>query len=215
MRERIDNFTYKQSIAKELYFRIIRVDFGDCRKIYGHGTDSRTRLILQNKSEIEEANYKQLVDGYFSEMSERDTTDFSYSKEIFRAMENLRYHDPSDNSTGQKTVSDFQIIEKKKDGMSVFIESPDDQQGIKAREAYQELMDQKVSKPEFDKLFKRVFNQRIITVPKYSEKMSELKGEARLNVNLLWVKQESFAHYYDLETGFIRSRTPEGETLIF
>lgn len=207
---RINRENSRERLGAPLYI----VDFDDCIKIYGVATDSRARSILQHETEIEEASYKSLVEQYFSGMAEKDASGFSFSKEIFHAMSNLQYHSKESSKVG-KTVSDFQIIEKKQDGVSVFIESPDDPEGIASRIAFSKLLSQELEKEEFDKNFKRIFNQRIITVPTYPEKLIELKEEDRLSENILWVKQDSFDYYYDTETGFIRSKSPEGETFIF
>lgn len=62
--------------------------------------------------EIEEKNYKQMVETYFDEVSGNKMTAFNFSKEIFKAMQNLKYAFPFSPTKKHKTVSDFKIIEK-------------------------------------------------------------------------------------------------------
>ena len=208
---RINRENSQDRLGSPLYI----IDFGDCGKIYGVGTDSRARLILKNIKEIEERNYKQLVESYFEKMAGTEVTDFSFSREIFDAMINLRYQAPPGVNLPHMTVSDFQIIEKKHAGISVFIESPEDPIGIESREAYQELHKGEIKKGEFDERFKRIFNQRIISVPSFVEGIVELKDEEKLSENILWVKSGSVKYYYEPDTGFIRSKSFESETVFF
>lgn len=208
---RINRENSKERMGSPLYI----IDFGDCVKIYGPATDSRARLILRKRKVIEEKNYKSLVDSYFEEMSGSEATDFSYSKQIFSAMQRLEYAFPNGLNAPRKAVSDFEIIDKKHQGISVFIESPDDKDATESRIAYVKLKDKKVSKSEFDQHFKRTFNQRIIAVPAFLENVKELQSEPKLNENILWVRPELWNSYYSDATGFIRSQTPTNTTVFF
>ena len=189
------------------------VDFGDCKKIYGYATDSQARIALQNHTEISENNYKEMVEDYFNKVAQGKLTDFDFSRQIFDAMQNLRYAYPSNASEQQKrdkkTVSDFQIIDKKQEGVSVFIEMPNDQPGTLARESYQLLLRGKTKKNYFEKHHKRDFNQRIIAVPKYLGRIAELARAEKLTDEILWVQSSDIANYYSSETGFIRSSEPK------
>lgn len=189
------------------------VDFGDCRKIYGYATDSQARVALQGHTEVSESNYKEMVETYFDKVAQGKLTDFDFSRKIFDAMQNLRYaHSNSvseQQKRDQKTVSDFQIIDKKQEGVSVFIEMPGDQPGTLARENYQYLLKGKIKKEEFEKLHKRNFNQRIIAVPKYLDRIAELAQAEKLTDEILWAQSSEVANYYSSETGFIRSPEPK------
>jgi len=187
------------------------VDFGDCVKIYGFATDIKARNSL-NKEEIEERDYKSMVEAYFQDVSDQKITDFKYSKDIFNAMINLKYAFPASSTKKHITVSDFKIIEESHHAVSIFIESIDDSKGTKSREAYQLLLEGKMAKSEFDKNHKKSFNQRMIAVPNYFDKVKELEMEDKLSENILWVKPEEFQYYYDESTGFRRESSNMSST---
>lgn len=207
---RINRENSQERMGSPLYV----VDFGDCVKIYGPATDSRARLILREREMIEEKDYKSLVDSYFEEMSGSEATDFSFSKEIFGAMNRLEYAFPVGMNAPRKAVGDFEIIDKKHQGISVFIESPNDKDATEARKAYEKLKDKKIGKSEFDQQFKRIFNQRIIAVPVYLENVKGLQSGPKLNESILWVSPDLWNSYYSKETGFLRLPSPESETFM-
>ena len=182
------------------------VDFGDCQRIYGHATESKARLTL-SKSEIDEENYKELVEGYFESVSDKSQSDFKISKEVFQAMKQLRYAHPTGSGQNKDlTVSDFKIIENSNQGVSVFVELPGDTEGSKARKAFEALLKNEIPRHEFESKFKREFHQRIIAVPDYLSNTKLLIKEGnRLSENILWIKPDVSEYYYDNRTGFIRT----------
>lgn len=190
------------------------VDFGDCRRIYGAATDSQAKLALSGIESIEEKKYKTLVESYFEGISDSDQADFSESREIFSAMAELRYDLPGKGRNAPTTVSDFRIIEERENVMSVFVESQDDPEATEVREAFEKLRAGELSKEEFDKKYKRTFNQRIITVPDYYEKSQELKKEKPLSDYLQWIKPVDWSYYYDERTGFIRQSKEENAAMV-
>ncbi len=189
------------------------VDFGDCQRIYGHATESKARLALSD-TEIAEENYKELVEEYFESVSDKRQSDFKISKEVFQAMKQLRYAYPNSSDQNKDlTVSDFKIIENSNQGVSVFVELPDDDEGTEARKAFQAILYNEISRHEFDSKFKRAFHQRIIAVPDYLPNIKELlKEDSRLSEDILWIKPDISEFYYDKNTGFIR--TDEKESVV-
>lgn len=179
------------------------VDFGDCQTIYGYVTNTKSRLALKSE-EIPEDKYKEMVERYFEDVADPRLSDFSTSNGIFEAMRNLRYAYPGNNKGNKKTVSDFKIIENSYQGSSVFIETPNDLNATLARKAYQLLLNDELSRNEFDRFYKRNFHQRIIAVPSYLSNILELEKEDHLSEDILWVKPDVAQFYYDQETGFIR-----------
>lgn len=190
------------------------VDFGDCQKIYGVATELKSTKAL-SKKEIPETGYKQMVEMYFDEVSSTDMEGFDFSKEIFEAMQNLKYAFPASSPKKYKTVSDFKIIEESQNGISVFVEKPGDKKAAEAREAYQALLCGDLDKTYFDKKFKRNFNQRIIAVPSYLKKINDLKKDEYLSDNILWINQSEFEYYYNNETGFKRGNEPANQAISF
>lgn len=190
------------------------VDFGDCQKIYGVATDIKSRKALAEK-EIEEKDFKQMVETYFDEVSGNNMADFSFSIEIFEAMQNLKYAFPSSSPKKHKTVSDFKIIEESHKGISVFVESPQDCEATDARKAYQSLLLGGMDKAIFDKNFKRNFNQRIIAIPSYLDKANELRKNGNLSDDILWIQQHEFEYYYDEFTGFKRNKETSNQAISY
>ncbi|MCA1761792.1 MAG: CRISPR-associated helicase Cas3' [Flavobacteriales bacterium] len=183
------------------------VDFGDCQRIYGVATDIQSRKALGN-AEIAESGYKSMVETYFDNIADRRMVNFDISKNVFDAMKNLQYAFPASSTKKHATVSDFKIIEESQNGVSVFVELADDGEGTEACEAYQKLLVGDMKKSEFDQNHKRAFNQRIIAVPDYLEKVVDLQKDPVLSDGLLWINRDS-EYYYDFNTGFIRSKSKD------
>lgn len=183
------------------------VDFGDCNGIYGFVTDAKSRVAL-NTQEIPENEYKEMVERYFENVADPKLSDFSISTEIFEAMEHLRFAYPGDKSGTEnqpkKTVSNFKIIENSYKGTSVFIELPNDTKATETRKAYEQLLNGKLDRNEFERWYKKDFHQRIIAVPNYLPNISQLVGEG-LSEDILWIKPDVSEYYYDKNTGFIRT----------
>ncbi len=176
------------------------VDFGDCEKIYGTITQLQSRKALVGKDHILEAQYLNLVNDYFSEIS--DKSSFDCSTRIFEAMKTLKY----DGNKEELSVSSFEIIKEHNNVRSVFIEI--DETGTKAKEAFLAIIekstkeDASVKKHFFDINFKKDFNQRIISVPKYYTKgLDSIDSKVE---NILFVSSEDLLRRYNIETGFIR-----------
>ncbi len=184
------------------------VDFGDCQKIYGYATDSKSRIAL-NTAEIAEQDYKQMVESYFENVSDQKMSDFNFSREVFEALKNLKYAFPGSAAKSCVTVSDFKIIENSQNGISVFVEMEGDGVGTAARMAYQKLISRDMKKSEFDSKYKRDFNQRIIAVPDYLKQSIEVKKEEALSDDIYWIRSENTKYYYDEITGFKRSSSSE------
>lgn len=196
------------------YSPLYIVDFGDCNKIYGYVTDSKSRKALRKK-EITEEHYEEMVKIYFDDISDRKVSDFKLSYSIFDAMKNLKYSFPTASTKKFETVSDFKIINNSQNGVSVFIEFPDDEIGIKARIAYQKLLKGEMRKHEFDNRYNLAFNQRIIAAPSYLESVCLLKEEEKLSEDIFWIKSERIDDFYDMSTGLKRFQEHKEETFFF
>lgn len=186
------------------------IDFGDCEKIYGTITKQQSSKALLQKegNEFLEAEYLNMVNNYFSTVS--DKSSFDDSREIFEAMKTLKY-DGEGNS-----VSSFEIIKEQKNVYSVFVEI--DEVGTVAKQAFLAIInatkeDGNDLKQDFDKHFKKDFNQRIISVPNYYTKHLSLIYPTVENI--LIVPKEDLEKFYDPKTGFVRdSKVKEIHTLM-
>jgi CRISPR-associated endonuclease/helicase Cas3 len=168
------------------------IEFGDCQRIYGKVTETQALKALSQQPEFLEAEYLDLVETYFDNISDRSS--FDESLQLFDAMKNLRYNGDS----SETHVADFALIEDNKNTTSVFVLS--DERAFEAKAAYEKLIRKELTKEYFDANFKRDFHQRIIAVPKYyCEYLDDFNKE--LNVDYLKVAEpENYNH----ETGFIR-----------
>lgn len=190
------------------------IDFGDCMKIYERLTTIQARNALEKGmkdfgAEIHERHYLSLIETYYESLSAVDTKSFREARMFFESMKTLNYT-KEDKST--YPVSDFQVIEQRGGISSVFIEIDD--KGTAAKEAFQQLLANKLEdkknklKEAFDKKFKLNFHQRIISIPDYLPKAKELKLDKRnkLHDSLYIVNIDQISDYYDLITGFDRSK---------
>jgi CRISPR-associated endonuclease/helicase Cas3 len=170
------------------------VDFGDCQSIYGLPTEVQARKALSKKIEYLEAEYLELVEGYFDVIS--IDKPFDDSLKLFNAMKNLRYN--GEATTPLQYVSDFALIEENKTTVSVFVLA--DERAIKVKEAYEDMVNKKLEKEDFNREYKRDFHQRIIAVPKYYCDHLDCFNES-LGIDYLKIAEEG---HYDQSTGFIR-----------
>ena len=195
---RINRQANPQNPARE-HLPLFVIDFGDCDKIYGTVTKDQSKKALLNKEEIFESDYLKLVETYYSELTAENKISFDNAREIFQAMKTLKY-DGAENS-----VSSFEIIKAQKNLYSVYIEIDD--VGTYVKEAFITLIsaakeDANTLKQDFDKRFKKDFNQRVISVPNYYTK--HLFPIFPIVENILIVPKENLEKFYNHETGFIR-----------
>jgi CRISPR-associated endonuclease/helicase Cas3 len=176
----------------------------ECALVYDSLTRNQIIKALENKQEIIENDYLQLIEEYFSGITE--TAAFNESREFFESMKTLRY----DGDKTEFPVSYFKIIEESPWAISVFVELNDSAK--EARKAYNKLMKKEIEKEEFDKDFKRTFNQYIIAVP---EKFAgDLENLNEYSENIKLIRNEHLINYYDLETGFIRKGEAGDRTIM-
>ena len=185
------------------------IDFEDCIKIYERLTTTQARKALELGTkkfgaEIHEEHYLELIETYYESLSAEDAKSFLEARKFFESMKRLNY-DNEDKSTFP--VSKFQVIEQRGGIASIYIEI--DENAEKTRKAFLNMIHKKLSKEVFDKEFKLSFNQHIISVPEYLPKVKELTLDKNSNMlceGLYVVNQNELADYYDLITGFDRTK---------
>jgi CRISPR-associated endonuclease/helicase Cas3 len=182
------------------------INFDDCHKIYDKVTEQQAKKALAN-GEILEENYLTMIDAYFNNIT--DHSSFESSRKFFESMQTLRY----DGDKKDYPVSYFKIIDEKGYAISVFVEIDD--RATECREMFGKLIRKEISRQDFEK-YKKDFNQRIIAVPKYLEKIKELENEKSwlITDSILWVKKEELNEYYDLVTGFNRDKEDNNITIM-
>ena len=175
------------------------INFGDCQKIYDAVTEQQSIKALGN-GEVQEENYLQMIDTYFNAVA--DYKSFEESRKFFDSMKRLRYDGENESEC---PVSHFKIIDEKGFAVSIFIEV--DERATECRKAFCRMIHKEISKSAFEP-YKKDFNQRIIAVPKYLQKAKELIENKSWLVqdSILWVKPEQIDAYYNITTGFNRSK---------
>ncbi|WNJ18155.1 CRISPR-associated helicase Cas3' [Pontibacter sp. G13] len=172
------------------------VDLGDCAKIYGPNTRLHARKALSD-SPIPEPEYFELTQMYFKAISD-DT--YADSRGLYDAVKRLEYDGDSKHSVGA-----FRVIEESNRYDQVFIELP---QASNALRAFQDLYGEdrpqsSISKHEFDRSFKKIFQQHLLTIPKYLTEDLPLISEKVLSIRL--IDRQSLSERYACDTGFIRN----------
>lgn len=188
---RINRHNDKKRSGAPLYI----IDFGECQKIYGKLTTIQAKRALSDKSAIPEKEYLELIHQYFDSISDRSS--FNKARKFFKSMKTLNY---DADSWEDCPVSAFRIIEKSGDYRSVFVELNRESQKI--RQLYFQKIIGEISKEEFDKDYKRAFQQHIISVPNLYTHGLETINE--IEENILVVPLELLETYYDRNTGFKR-----------
>lgn len=182
------------------------VDFAECDTIYGKLTATQARKALRQAEVIPEKEYLSLITKYFDDISGK--LSFRKSRAFFASMKTLKYD--HENWKEEHPVSAFRIIEQSSDYRSVFIEL--DEESCSIRDAYLNKITGQISKEDFDKSYKRRFQQRIISVPK--KYTHGLKAINQFDENILLVPYELLSTYYNRNTGFKR-KTESNETYMF
>ncbi|WP_143959729.1 CRISPR-associated helicase Cas3' [Litoribacter populi] len=189
---------------ERLHLPLYVIDTRDCQKIYGTITTVNADGALRLANEIPEADYLELVENYFTKLT--NSSSFKYSRDIFEAMKALRY-DAVDKDASVKYVSDFKVIEEQQKAISVFVLVDD--RATEVRGAFMSLLGNELSKQEFDEKYKKDFHQRIIAVPSYYTE--HLDKNLNLSDSIMFAQPDN----YDLNTGFIRQESEKREVTTY
>ncbi len=204
---RINRENDKEREGSPLYIIEFEKENGrsECKLVYDTLTRTQVLKVLKNRTEIPESDYLEIINRYFNEIS--DISAFDKSREFFEALKKLKY---KTEISDERAINKFRIIEDANWSVSVFIELNDEAKA--ARNAYNKLLSKELSKEEFDKDYKKTFNQYIIAIP---EKFTN--GLANLNEFSEKIKLVCFDNLndnYDIETGFIREGVSDGKTVM-
>ena len=189
------------------YSPLYIIDFGDCEKVYDAVTQQQARLILEQNIEILEDNYLDVIEEYFSNVAGHKS--FADSRNIFNAMKTLKYD--SINPKTDIAVSSFKVIDEKHPTLSVFIDV--DEIATNAMEMFSKMICKEISQEDFSP-YKKIFHQHIIAIPCYLDKALDLKRTAKYSLceGIYLVPNTELLDFYNLETGFIRTKENKGET---
>lgn len=177
------------------------IDFGDCVKIYDAITQQQSRKSLNENPEVKEENYFSLIEEYFAQVAQNKS--YMNSRKIFNAMKDLKY-DSADPKI-DIAVSSFLVIDEKFPTLSVFIEI--DNKATQCKNLFTQMIHKEISPEEFSP-FKKDFHQHIIAIPSHLPKAADLKRDEHhfLCEGIYIVTRDELADFYDLTTGFNRSK---------
>ena len=184
------------------YSPLYVIDFGDCERIYDKITMQQSQKALkQFTSPILEDQYLEMIEAYFNNVSGRSS--FAISRDIFNAMKTLKYD--SDDPKNDIAVSSFQVIPETYPAISIFVEF--DEESFKIKNCFHKLIHNEITREEFSNT-KKAFHQRIISIPAHLPKAGEIKREEKylLCEGLYFIPNNELADFYDLITGFNRSK---------
>jgi len=173
----------------------------EIERIYDKITMQQSQKSLkQFAPQIFEEHYLEMIDAYFNNISDRSS--FAISREIFNAMETLKYD--SDDPKNDIAVSSFQVISEKYSTISIFVEF--DEESIEIKNLFCKLIHKEITQEEFS-ASKKSFHQRIISIPSHLPKAGEMKineGKYQLCEGLFYIPNNDLANFYNLVTGFDR-----------
>lgn len=202
--------------VKRAYSPVYIMNFGDCDKVYGsHSSAQVIQALSTEKGFIGEEEYYDLVRKYFNTKSES----YEISRSIFKAMEILKYDGTQAERDNYETVSSFQVIKQDNRLTSVFIATDlyinlkKHHSAQQVLEAFNKLINKEISKTEFNKKYKRDFQQRMVNVPNYYLKYM-VEDHFHLSTNIKMIPS-SFVNEYYVETGFIRDNIKAPSYLSF
>jgi CRISPR-associated endonuclease/helicase Cas3 len=159
------------------------------------------RDLLEDKREIMEKDFLEMVNEYFKEARAKSRME----KELIKSIYELYFYDKTPDETKRKPISKFELIKEDYYKIDVFVEMDD-----KARdvwEEYEKIKNNKNLEPyerkkEFLKI-KRQFYDYVISIPQiYASDFRDDK--------IGHVSNEELKNYYDLETGFKRGTAGNG-----
>ena len=207
---RINRENSKNRVSSPLYIIEFEREYenqsnkSECQMVYDKLTYTQASKVLQDKPEIQEKDYFELIDNYFKEISDKNA--FYESRQFFKSIKTLHY----DGKENEFPISKFKIIEKADWAISVFVEL--NNEAFKARIAYNKLQNKEIDKENFDKTFKKIFNLYIIAVP---EKFTNhLENINEFTENLKLIRNKSIEKYYNNDTGLIREGVTDNKVVM-
>ncbi|RKX93608.1 MAG: hypothetical protein DRP84_08205 [Spirochaetes bacterium] len=168
--------------------------------IYGPKLIKITREILEEKNEVNERQFLDLIEDYFQKAKNEETK----AKELVEALYNLYFYDKDFDPEKRKPISEFKLIKDEPYKVDVFIEL--DEEAKDVWQKYEEIINNKELKGfekrnEFLKIKNKFYN--------YVISVDENKAENIPIVhNIRYVSNSDIKNHYDTETGFRTSNSP-------
>lgn len=163
--------------------------------VYGYTMIQCTQRLFQETKEIEEENYLQLIETYFSEVSEKINDD--NAEEYCCSIERMNY-----TKEGVPIpIKDFSLIQEKNGYIDVFLQIDENAETV--YEAFLRMIQEKdfQRQQQMKRRLKREMAEYTLSIPvKYASRINHMKEEK------IWtLPKEGCEEYYCLETGFRRN----------
>nr|WP_321330373.1 CRISPR-associated helicase Cas3' [uncultured Ilyobacter sp.] len=173
----------------------------DSSLVYGSVIPKVTKNILENKKEIFEKNYKEIIDNYFFKLNKEIEIDLDASKKIFEAMKNLNY----DFKSTEISIEEFRLIDEKNKGeyVNLFVDFyPGENRELSILNRYLETTKISYSEKRKDEQLKikGKFNNFVITIKK--KDISVEIENFKINDWLYYIPYKKRKEYYDDFIGF-------------
>ena len=185
----------------EVYvFNLVDEHCSYAKYVYGN-THYIVSHNLLNKVSLRESQFFDLINQYFTTITEKKNQD--ESKHIWEALMDFRFRHPH-----MKSLSDFELIKEKTGYVDVFVEVDEDARSLLSKYIKDVIKEKDFPKKQNNYLsMRKDFNSYVISIPK-----SLSSGLSNINDSLLHIPYEQLKIYYDPETGFKRI---EDASLVF
>lgn len=163
--------------------------------VYGYTIIQCTQGLFRETKEIEEENYLELIETYFSEVSEKINDD--NAEEYCCSIERMNY-----TKEGVPIpIKDFSLIQEKNGYIDVFLQIDENAETV--YEAFLRMIQEKdfQKQQQMKRRLKREMAEYTLSIPvKYASRINHMKEEK------IWtLPKEGCEEYYCLETGFRRN----------
>lgn len=169
--------------------------------IYDDTAVDITKQILENIKEVNESEFLNLIDLYFTQAKSKMLMNESY--QILQAIQRLCFFAEDETKT---SVSDFKLIKEKGHRENVFIELDKEAEEIWAK--YEQIIQIKTfyEKQEKFNAIKKIFYDYVISIP--VSRLTDLPPEVN---HFRYVNNAQLKYYYDRNLGY----DSKGATIIF
>ncbi len=174
---------------------LLRLEDGDCARIYGAVHTYVTSCLLEGKSQLEEPDYAYLAELYFQETQQRLSQQASV--DLWKA-----YHRLSYDHFEEPALSEFHLIESPEQVPTFVALTREDEDWLMNEFKPQVLVEKDVTRRRVAYLQHRKRLHDCMIRPLLQRAAQNLPPAIVERDSLRWIPYEQLNDYYDLETGF-------------
>jgi len=185
----------REGHLKQGHVYILPLQEGGCARIYGAVHAHVTRNLLEDREQLDEPEYADLVEQYFREAQERISQEASC--DLWSAYCHLNY-----DHFEEPALSDFHLIESP-DQVPIFVALTAEDERWLIEEFKAHVLDEKdVTKRRSAYLMHRKRLHDSMIRPLLQRAVQNLPPAVADPEGLRWIPHTQFKDYYDFETGF-------------